>query len=113
MSGHPGEVLHRDRLLQQGRAVLVALREATRQPHPEAAHEGNLAQTGDQLAEAVRRRIAEAHDPDHEPPLLVLSPHPFRRRDGIRRARVRPDDAAHVERRRLTLVIGERVDVGQ
>jgi hypothetical protein len=38
----------------------------------------------------VRGGVAEAQDPGDEPALLLLSPHPLRRPDGVRGARVRP-----------------------
>src|SRR5262249_23576387 len=88
-------------------------RQPGRQPHPDAAHEGNPVQPVDELAEAVLRRIAEADDPGYEPSLLVLSAYPLRRRHGIRGAGVRPHNAAHVELSRLALVVRERVHVGE
>jgi hypothetical protein len=88
VTGHQPEALHHSGLRDERRVILGALHQSRRKPHPDAPHEGNLAQPLDEVAEAVRRGVAEADDPGYEPALLVLSLHPLRRRNGIRGAGV-------------------------
>jgi hypothetical protein len=83
---HQAEALDHGGLLEHRRLISSALHQPPRQPHPDAAHKGNPAKTVDEVVEAVRRGVAEADDPGYEPALLVLPPHPLRRRNGIRGA---------------------------
>ena len=68
--------------------MLGAVRQFRRKPHPDAPHKGNPAKTVDEVAEAVRRGVAETDDPGYEAALFVLSRHPLGRRNGIRSAGV-------------------------
>ena len=47
--------------------MLGAVRQFRRKPHPDAPHKGNPAKTVDEVAEAVRRGVAETDDPVTRP----------------------------------------------
>src|SRR5262249_29912826 len=76
---------------------------------PHAPHEGIPAKALDEVAETVVHRVAEADDPGDESAFMVLSPHPVRRRDGIRGASGRPHDAPNVHHLSLAVVVDQRV----